>query len=455
MTILYFIIALGILIFIHELGHFIMAKRAGVCVEVFSLGFGPRIIGFKAGDTDYRISLFPLGGYVKMRGEEPEEGEKGKEEEKEKDPRSFAAKGVFTRAKIVFCGPLMNFILAFLLMPIVFMIGKPEPAFLNEPPVVTDVRAESPAESAGLIKGDIIVSVDGKSVQSWEGVLNKILLSPNETMHFGILREGIPMKVDVAVGEMPEVRGGYVGIEPMLFEGAEPYVGEVKAAGAAAEAGIERGDLIVSFGGQKVYDWLDLTRLVNDSGGKETEVTVDRDGELVSMPVTPKYDDKFGRYIIGITKDRMSGVTMKVQRYGFVEAVARGTKENLKLLRLTFDVLKRLFTGKLSFKVIGGPVVIAKASAAAAATGLSNFIYFLAFLSMQLSILNLFPIPVLDGGQLVFLGFEAVLRRPLSARIRMVAHQVGFVFLISLMLLITINDIDNVWGIRELIKKLF
>jgi len=452
MTILYFIIALGLLIFIHEFGHFLMAKRAGVCVEVFSLGFGPRILGFRIGETDYRISLFPLGGYVKMRGEEPEEEGEVK---KEKDPRSFSAKGVFARAKIVFCGPLMNFVLAFLLMPIVFMIGKPEPAFLHEPPVITDVRAESPAEAAGLIKGDIIISVDGEKVGSWDGVLNMILLSPNERMSFRILREGLPMTVDVDVGEMPEVRGGYVGIEPMLFEGAEPYVGEVKAGGAAAEADIRSGDLIVSFGGQKVYDWLDLTRMVNESGGEETEVTVDRGGELIAMSVTPKYDDKFGRYIIGITKDRMSGVTMTVRKYGFVEAVVRGTKENVKLLRLTIDVLERLFTGKLSFKVIGGPVVIAKASAAAAATGLSNFIYFLAFLSMQLSILNLFPIPVLDGGQLVFLGFEAVLRRPLSARIRMVAHQVGFVFLISLMLLITINDIDNVWGIRELIKKLF
>jgi regulator of sigma E protease len=449
MTILYFIIALGLLIFVHELGHFIMAKRAGVCVEVFSLGFGPRIIGFKLGETDYRVSLFPLGGYVKMRGEEPGE------EKEERDPRSFAGKGVFARAKIVFCGPLMNFILAFLLMPIVFMIGKPEPAFLQEPPVVTDVRAESPAETAGLIKGDVIVSVDGKAVKTWDGVLNTILLSPNEKLEFGIERDGQPMEIDVAVGELPEVRGGYVGIEPMLFEGAEPYVGEVNAGGAAAEAGVVRGDLIVSFGGQKVYDWLDLTRLVNDSGGKETEVTVDRGGELISMTVTAKYDDKFGRYIIGITKDRMSGVTMKVRQYGFVDAVVRGTKENIKLLRLTFDVLKKLFTGKLSFKVIGGPVIIAKASAAAAATGLSNFIYFLAFLSMQLSILNLFPIPVLDGGQLVFLGFEAVLRRPLSARVRTVAHQVGFVLLISLMLLITINDIDNVWGVRELLKKLF
>ncbi len=449
MTILYFIIALGLLIFVHELGHFIIAKRAGVCVEVFSLGFGPRILGFRLGDTDYRISAFPLGGYVKMKGEEPDE------EGAKEDPRSFSSKSVFARARIVFWGPLMNFILAFALMPLVFMIGKPEPAFLHERPVVTDVRAESPAEAAGLIKGDVVVSVDGRAVSTWDDVLNKIMLSPNRTVDFGIEREGETGEVAVDVGEIPELKGGYVGIEPMLFVGADPYVGEVKPGGAAEEAGVRSGDLIVAFGGQKVYDWLDLTRMVNDSAGKETELLVQRDGQELSLAVKARYDDGFGRYIIGVTKDRMSGVPMTVRKYGFAQAIVKGTKENVKLLRLTYDVLKKLFTGGLSFKVIGGPVIIAKASAAAAKTGLANFIYFLAFLSMQLSILNLFPIPVLDGGQLVFLGFEAVFRRPLSVRVRMIAHQVGFVFLISLMLLITINDIDNVWGIRELIKRLF
>jgi regulator of sigma E protease len=449
MTILYFIIALGLLIFIHELGHFIIAKRAGVYVEVFSLGFGPRIVGFKMGETDYRLSAFPLGGYVKMKGEEPDE------EGANDDPRSFATKGVFTRAKIIFWGPLMNFILAFALMPLVFMIGKSEPAFLFEKPVVMNVRAESPAESAGLLKGDLIVSIDGDKVRTWDDVLNTILLSPNANLPFGVMRDGRVMDVPVAVGEIPELKGGFVGIEPMLFEGAEPYVGEVKGGSAADEAGVQKGDLILTLNGQKVLDWLDLTRMVNESSGKETELTVERDGHVVAMPVTAKYDEKFGRWIIGITKDRLSGVPMKVEHYGFVGAVVRGCKENVKLLRLTLDVLKKLFTAQLSFKVIGGPVVIAKASAAAAATGLSNFLYFLAFLSMQLSILNLLPIPVLDGGQLVFLGCEAVLRRPLSIRLRTIAHQVGFVLLIGLMLFVTINDIDNVWGIRELVKKLF
>ena len=449
MTILYFIIALGLLIFIHELGHFIVAKRNGVCVEVFSLGFGPRLLGFKKGDTDYRVSLFPLGGYVKMKGEDPDE------EGEAHDPRSYSAKSVFTRMRIVFCGPLMNLVLAFILMPIVFMIGKSEPAFLQEVPVVPDVRAESPAEGAGLMKGDVITSVDGEPVHAWEGVLNRILLSPRQTLTFGVDREGRHMEMPVEVGEIPGLKGGFVGIEPMLFLGADPYVGEVKARGAADAAGVKSGDLIISFGGEKVIDWLDLTRMVNESGGDETELVVERDGQRITLPVEARYNEEFGRYIIGITKDRMSGVPMKLQKYGFSEALVKGTKENIKLLGLTFDVLKRLFTAKLSFKVIGGPVIIAKASAAAAKTGISNFIYFLAFLSLQLSILNLFPIPVLDGGQLVFLGYEGIARHPLNARFRMIAHQVGFVFLISLMLLITLNDIDNVWGIRELLKKLF
>ncbi|MFH1830809.1 MAG: RIP metalloprotease RseP [Pseudomonadota bacterium] len=448
MTILYFIIALGLLIFIHEFGHFIVAKRAGICVEAFSLGFGPRILGIKWGDTDYRISLFPLGGYVKMRGEEPGE-------ESATDPRSFSAKSVWVRAKVVFFGPLMNLILTLALMPIVFMIGRAEPVFLHEPPIITDIKAESPAQEAGLIKGDLLVSVDGKKVTSWENVLNKILLSPGTEMTFGVEREGRFVPIKVKVGDLPELRGGYVGVEPMLFIGAEPWVGEVRPGGSAEAAGIMPGDLVISFDGKNVYDWLDLTRLVNESGGKETTVVVQRDGNMLDLPVKAEFNEKFGRWIIGVTKDRMSGVPMQVQQYGFFGAIVRGTKENLKLAKLTFDVLGRLVTAKLSFKVIGGPVVIAKASAAAAASGFSNFLYFLAFLSMQLSILNFLPIPVLDGGQLVFLGWEAIRRKPLNMRIRLIAHQVGFFLLIGLMLLVTINDIDNVWGIKSLLKKFF
>lgn len=448
MTIVYFIIALGILIFVHELGHFIMAKRAGIFVETFSLGFGPRLVGFKCGDTDYRISLLPFGGYVNMRGEEPAD-------EKAGDPQSFAVKSVWARVKVIVWGPLMNLILCLVFMPIVFMIGRQEPVFLREAPVLMDVRAGSPAADAGLMKGDTVVALDGKEISTWEDVLNRVLLEPNANIKFDLKRNGELIEKEIKVSGMPEMRGGYIGIEPMLFYGNEAVVGGVSASGAAAKAGIKGGDKVISFAGKEIKDWVGLSETIGRSGASEQNIVIERGGEKLSLRVQPEFNKDFGRYVIGIMQDTKNGVPMVIRKLSFADAIVAGTKENIKLARLTFDVLKKLVTLKLSYKVLGGPIIIAKVSAAAAASGLSDFIYFLAFLSLQLGILNLMPVPVLDGGFLVFLGIEAIIRRPLSVKIRNIATQVGFVALISFMLLVTYNDIDKVWGIREIINKIF
>ncbi len=448
MTIIYFFIALGFLIFIHELGHFILAKRAGIKVEAFSLGFGPRLFGIKRGDTDYRISLLPLGGYVKMLGEDPED-------EEANDPRSFAMQSVWARFKVVIFGPLMNLILAVVLMPMVFMIGRSEPTFLQEPARLIGVRAESPAMDAGLEKGDLIVNVDGEKVDDWEAVLNRILLNPGRTIDVGVDRHGQTVQIKTVVGNLAELPGGYVGIEPMLFIGNEAIVGSVQGGGAAAAAGIESGDRILAYAGHPVTDWLDMSQKVTQGEGKEATITVERDGKRLDLRVTPQYDEAMKRYLIGITKDRNQNMPMTVRRYGFVESIVAGERENIKLLGLTFDVLKRLVTFNLSFKVIGGPIIIAKTTAAAAASGLADFLYFLAFLSLQLSILNLLPIPVLDGGHLFFLAIEAVRRKPVSVRVRGIATQVGFFLLMGIMILVTMSDMEKVWGVGTWIKGLF
>jgi regulator of sigma E protease len=448
MTILFFLIALGVLIFIHEFGHFLLAKRADIYVETFSLGFGPKLAGITRGETEYRLSLLPLGGYVKMRGEEP--GEEGGD-----DPRSFANKGVWARTKVILFGPLMNLVLALVLMPVVFLIGRSEPVYLSAPPEISGVRAESPAEAAGLKAGDLIRTIDGKPTATWEEVLNKVIVAPGSHLTLGIERSGVELDEDVVVGELPEIKGGYLGVEPMLFLGNEARVDGVRPGGPAAEAGLKEGDVVLAFGGEPVGDWLDLTRIVNATEGKPAQMEVQRGEERLTVPITAARDEETGRWVIGITKDRQRGVPMTVVRYGLLGAIVKGTEENLKLTSLTFDVLGRLVTLKLSYKVLGGPILIAKSSAAAAASGFTSFLYFLAFLSLQLAILNLLPIPVLDGGQLVFLACEAVRRRPLSIRVRNVAQQVGFALLISLMLVVTFNDIDQIWGLRSLLHKLF
>lgn len=449
MTILFFLIALGILIFVHEFGHFIVAKRQGIKVEAFSFGFGPRLIGIKRGETDYRISALPFGGYVKMLGEDPTDSEAD-------SPRSFSKKTVWQRAKVLLWGPLMNFLLCLILMPIVFMIGRPQPAYLDQPPAVIGVRAESPAEKAGLEKGDVVVAMNGTEVSAWEPLLNRIIItSPGSTATLTVDRDGAQRAFDVTVGEMPEMQGGYLGIEPILFIGNEATIDDLAPGGPAEKAGLKKGDRVMSFGGRAVTDWLDLTTKVGENGGKKAEIVVDREGARQTLSIVPEYNESFDRWLIGIRKDRRSGVPMEVKRYGFFGAIVKGTQENLKLVKLTFNVLGRLVTFRLSYKVLGGPVIIAKTSAAAAASGFAPFIFFLAFLSMQLAILNLLPIPVLDGGHLMFLGFEVIMRRPVSLRVREIATQVGFFALISFMLLITINDIEHVWGIRALLGKIF
>lgn len=447
MTILFFLIALGILIFVHEIGHFILAKRQGVKVEEFSLGFGPRIIGIKKGDTDYRISALPLGGYVKMLGEDPEE-------EKADDPRSFAKKSVWQRVKIVAFGPIMNLVFSLAVMPLVFFIGRMQPVFLHEKPVIIDVRAGSPAQKANLEKGDLITAIDGAKISDWEDALNKFILAPGSRLKLTIERDRKTFEQDIEVGQMSEMKGGYVGIEPMFLSN-EAVIDGVVAGGPATEAGIKKGDHVEAINGKPVSDFFDLSQKVDEIGGNEATLKIKRGDKTLAIKVTPQYNEGAKRWLIGIIKDRQSGMPMEKVRYGVIGSVAFGTKENIKLVGLTFAVLKRLFTGGLSYKVLGGPVVIAQVSAAAAASGISNFLYFLAFLSLQLSIINMLPIPVLDGGHLLFLGIEAIRRRPVSVKVRQYATQAGFFILVAFMLFVTWNDLESVFGLSSLIKKLF
>lgn len=446
MTVIYFIITLGILIFIHELGHFIMAKRSDIKVSTFSLGFGPRLFGFKIGETDYRVSAFPLGGYVSMLGEDPSE-------EGADDPRSFASKSVWARIKVASFGPIMNIILCFLLMPVVFMIGRSEPVYLHEEPVVIDVKKGSPADVAGIRKGDLVLSIDGEKVAVWETVMNKILINPDQTVNIAIERDGTPLELMVDVDVLPEINGGYIGIEPIFFLSSEARADVVSPGSPAEAAGILPGDTIVSYGGNVVSDFYDLSAKVNGRGGKESTLVVERDGIRKTLKITPTYSVENERWIIGIVTNRRGIGPEKLYRYGFFDAIEKGATENIKLARLTLDILYRLVTFKLSYKVLGGPIVIAKISAEAAASGLGHFLYFMVFLSMQLAILNLMPIPVLDGGHLLFLGIEAIIRRPVNVKIRSIANHIGFIILASFMLLITIKDVETVFGVSTWVKN--
>ncbi|MBI4196921.1 MAG: RIP metalloprotease RseP [Deltaproteobacteria bacterium] len=446
MTLFYFIIALGILIFIHELGHFLVAKKRGIGVEKFSLGFGPKLVSFKKGETTYMVSALPLGGYVKLRGEEPQESEPN-------DPTSYAARPLSHRLSVVFAGPFMNLLLAVLIMPVVFMIGRSEPQFWQEPAIVTAVRRDSPAQKIGIVSGDRIVAIDGKEIGAWRELMNEVLIRPEQTIEVEWERGSERIRREVTVAKDRETRGGYLGIEPIFFIGNEAIVDGVIPGSPAEKAGLQLEDEILEIDGKPVSDWVDMSEKVGLAAGKTVQILFRRSGEAQEVGLTPVRDEGSGRWMIGIRKDFEKRAGPQVMRkYPFFEAIRLGTEENLKLSGLTVTILGRLLSFQLSYKTLGGPIRIAQASAAAAKSGLSHFLYFIAFLSLQLGILNFLPIPVLDGGHILFMGIEAVIRRPVSNRLRMVADQVGFALLLTLMVLVTLHDVDSVWGFGKILE---
>ncbi|MFO1463745.1 MAG: RIP metalloprotease RseP [bacterium] len=448
MTILYFIIGLGLLIFIHELGHFLVAKFSGIRVERFSLGFGPHI-GFKAGETEYCLSLLPLGGYVKMSGQEDfEEGEIVPLD----DPRAFSSKSLWTRMKVVLAGPGMNLLLPFLIMPVVFMIGRQEPKYLSEPPKVLGVQADSSAAKAGVEKGDLILSVNGKSIATWDQALKEMSKPAGTELQLQVKRGEATLGKNAKLESLEGGMGGYLGIEPIFFVDTEPFIGAFTPDSPAHAAGMREGDRVLAVNGEEVPDWNSMADKVNQSKGKETRFTVQRGSEKVELKITPVFNPAYNKYVIGVAKSSNPENYVKRQ-YAFGEAFTKGVKENFMLFGMTFKVLKDLVTLKASYKELGGPVRIAQISAKAAKQGLGNFLYLLAFLSIQLGVLNLLPIPVLDGGHLLFMVYEGVAGRALSMRKRLIAQQVGMFLLLTLMVVVTVNDIDAVWGLKEIFEK--
>lgn len=448
MTIFYFIIGLGLLIFIHELGHFLVAKANGIRVERFSLGFGPRLIKFQWGETEYCVSALPLGGYVKMTGQE-DFGEEDKP--MPEDPRAFSSKGLMARLSVVLAGPVMNLILPFILMPMVFMLGRAEPKFLRDTPVVIGVEADSPAAAAGLEKGDLILAVDEKPVKNWEDYLRYAARPDGKEIDVKWQRGGQDFKKEI-IGEAQQSGGpGMIGIEPILFVGQDPVIGEVMPSSPAAEAGLESGDRIIKIAGQNIPTWTAMSESVNASEGKPLAIEVKRGEETKSLNLTPNYNEEYKKYVIGVSKATDPNLVEKIS-YPLGESIKKGVTENIKLFGMTFQVLKELVTLNASYKELGGPIRIAQISAKAAEQGLGNFIFLLCFLSIQLGILNLLPIPVLDGGHVVFMLYEAVAGKPLSVKSRMIAQQVGLILLLTLMVVVTVNDIDAVWGFKDIVQ---
>ncbi len=414
-----FVFLLGMLIFIHEFGHFFVAKLLGIHVEVFSLGFGPRLVGWRRNGTDYRISLLPLGGYVKMLGEQPNEELRG-------DRGEFLSRTKWERFFVLVMGASLNIVLAVILMTGVYMHGVPTASYQEEPAVVGGIEAGSPAERAGLRKGDTILAVGDREVGTWSELQVAVALNPGKALPFKILRDGAAQKIEIEIGQTQREAMGRIGVAPHI-EGL--VVTGVVEGGPAALAGLRDGDLVREAAGLEVGTHLDeVAAKLQQGDGSPIPLVLTRGGQRVELSVTPKLLEE-GRTDPGFGL-RYESVFRK---YGMAEALVESGRWNLRYAGLLFDTIKGLIAGQLSLRALSGPIEIYRYTGQAWEGGGIPYFSFMALVSLQLGIVNLLPIPVLDGGHVFILAVEGVLRRDLSMVVKERMMQVGLVLLLLLM----------------------
>ena len=426
LTLISFVFVLGVLIFIHELGHHVVAKLLGIRVETFSLGFGPRLLGFRMGDTDYRVSLIPLGGYVKMTGENPDEELTGSEEE-------FLSRPKRHRFAVVIAGPLMNLGLAVALLSVGFMNGTEVPIYEKQPGVLGEVLPDSPAAASGLAQGDTIVAIDGDATPTWKDVQFSIATSPNLLRELEYVRGGETLSTEILIGSRGELGIGYIGIYPYV-----PYfVSELQPDSPALQADLRTGDEVVSVGlGDEIKSgFYAIANLVSQSENEPLEFQIRRNGEILIKNIVPKV--KEGRAQVGA----FLKLDTEFEQYGPWGALKRSVSENIEMAELTFVTVGRLLTGRASINQMSGPIEIARFSGMAAQQGLLSLLTFMAIISLQLGLLNLLPIPILDGGVIALMAIESIIGRDLSLHVKERIIQVGLVFIVLLMGVVIFNDI--------------
>jgi len=416
------IIGLGILVFIHELGHFILAKIVGIRVERFSLGFPPRIIGKKIGDTDYCISGIPLGGYVKMAGMIDESLDK---DSIKGEPWEFMSKPIYQRFLVILAGPAMNILLAILLFgTIAYIVGLKEPMGVS----VGEIESSKIAVETTLQPGDNIISINDQPVKKWSDV--ELLARKMDNITVTYERDGQTSSTTFLSTYIDSV-------ERTL----PPVVGSLQPDFPGIKAGLQIGDRIIAIDGRPIRTWTELTEVIHASAEKQLTIEWVRDGQSMSAEMTPRKEMLQNKEIglIGISYPILE------KKINFFQSMIHGVNYSWHITRLIGYSLNMIITGKQSFKeAFAGPIMIAKLAKDSAREGESNFIAFIAFLSLNLGLLNLLPIPVLDGGHIIFLAIEAVIRRPISPKAKLVIQQIGMALIIALMLFVIINDIRRI-----------
>lgn len=435
-----FLIALIILIAVHEWGHFWVARRCGVKVLRFSLGFGKVLWSKKGSDgTEYSLSLIPLGGYVKMLDERVESVPD------ELRAQAFNNQSVAKRAAIVAAGPFANFVFAVVAFWLVFLLGVP-----GVKPVIGEISPTSIAYQAGLRTGMQILQVNQQAVTDWEGVSYGFVGAAGQAeIKLTVESDpGVQQQIHLPLADwklspdepLPFRILGFSPLGPEIL----PEVAKLTPGGAGEKAGLKAGDKILSVDERPVTDWQQFARIIQQSPEIPLQLQVSRDSQTISVTLTPARKE---------TKDRVVGFAglmpvvkplpekyLTETRYGLLDAVSHALKRTAEVTKLTLDVVGKLLTGTISADNLSGPISIAKGAGDSAGFGLVYFLGFLGLISVNLGIMNLLPLPVLDGGHLLFFGIEALLRRPVPAKVQDIAYRIGAALLMCLMAIALFND---------------
>ncbi len=415
------VMVLGIIVFVHELGHFVAARLVGVRVSVFSLGFGPRVYGVRRGDTDYRLSLLPLGGYVKMAGDNIEEERSGRSDE-------FLSRRWYERAFIAVAGPLANLVMTVVCGILLYATGIEFPL---QPNVVGRIADTSPIADLGFVQGERITAADGEPVTYWHDVRQAVVAARDAKRGLTLRVESDARTQDIVV---PPARVS--ALDEALVPEIPAEVGELTVGYPAYQGGLREGDVIVSIDDTPIRDWWDLVDVVSARPGQEILVVYERDGQRFQRAMTPADEDGVGR--VGIAP-----VTYEtgVERFGLAEAIPRGTDYAMRMTGLFVSQLPKIFSRPQNIgDNLAGPIAIMQMSATQAQRSRTDLLRWLMLVSVALMVMNLLPIPVLDGGHIAIALVEGVSRRPLAPRVHVAIYRVGMVFLLALMTYAVAND---------------
>jgi regulator of sigma E protease len=436
-TLLAFLFVLGVLIFVHELGHFLMARRIGVRVLTFSLGFGPKLLKFTRGGTEYCISAIPLGGYVKMAGENPEEERTGA-------PDEFLSKGKWQRFQVLVMGPVMNLLLAVIVMAVVLYQGAPRPVFERHPVVIGAFADDSPAARAGLAVGDRIVAIDGVPVENWDQYSTEIVPKAKRQVAVGFVRNGRAGQITVVPIGQGKYELGDLGIQPITH----PEVAAVSKGQPAQQAGLRVGDVIMAVDGKADLPYEALLDAIKSHADQPLRLTIKRGEAQQDVTVTPRVSGD--KAMIGAQFSFFETYTVEP---GPIEAVKLSIEKNWEWTKQIGQTLGGLFTRSTSIKQLMGPVAIADLSGSAAKAGWIPLFTLMAMISLNLGLLNLMPVPVLDGGHITILALEGLARRDFSMKAKEKMLGAGFVLLLMLMLMVIFNDLMRIPWIVKLVQS--